>query len=130
MPPTPAGLHEDLLWASCGGGGGTFALITEFVLKIHTLPDEGRMTSVDVRDELGGGAWQAPGNRRRTLDAACPQPALAALGARAITVGKPRACPRPLPSQIYYPPGYQGIAAGWSRFQRWLPDADWRFDFT
>lgn len=33
-------------------------------------------------------------------------------------------------SQITYAPGFEGLSTAWSNFQRWLPDADWRFDWT
>ena len=29
--------HQDLFWASCGGGGG-LGVVTEFKLKLHKLP--------------------------------------------------------------------------------------------
>ena len=31
--------HPDLLWASCGGGGG-LGVVTEFVLRLHKLPSK------------------------------------------------------------------------------------------
>ena len=31
--------NEDLLWASCGGGGGNFGIVTEFTLKLATVPE-------------------------------------------------------------------------------------------
>lgn len=30
--------HQDLLWAACGGGGG-FAVVTEWEIKVLRLPD-------------------------------------------------------------------------------------------
>lgn len=34
----PGGPYEDLFWASCGGGGGTFGVATEFTLQLVELP--------------------------------------------------------------------------------------------
>lgn len=51
--------HPDLLWASCGGGGGTFAAVTRMVFKTHTLPNNGRVTLLTLRlvdAETGGGS--------------------------------------------------------------------------
>lgn len=31
--------NADLLWASCGGGGGNFGIITQYTLKLVELPD-------------------------------------------------------------------------------------------
>lgn len=46
-PPRP-GNHSDLLWASCGGGGGTFGIVTEFEFKLNVLPDGGGITEVKL----------------------------------------------------------------------------------
>ena len=49
--------HPDLLWASCGGGGGTFGITTHFHFKVSVLPNEGRLTQLSVSGSGGQGAW-------------------------------------------------------------------------
>jgi hypothetical protein len=34
----PAGAHADLFWASCGGGGGNFAIVTEWRVRLAPRP--------------------------------------------------------------------------------------------
>jgi len=41
--------NSDLLWASCGGGGGTFGIVTSMEVKIHTLPNGGTLNGFVVR---------------------------------------------------------------------------------
>lgn len=45
--------HADLLWASCGGGGGTFAVVTRFDFQTTTLPNDGRVTYIQLKSEVG-----------------------------------------------------------------------------
>lgn len=85
--------HADLLWASCGGGGGTFAIATSFTFRLSPLPNGGRLTSIklDYAPEVNSSvaafmrlqAWLPTMDRRygwfftfRTLD----QPALELTG--------------------------------------------------
>lgn len=61
--------NADLLWASCGGGGGTFGVVAQLELRISTLPEGGRVTAVEVRSggarvHTAGGGEQ--GSRLRT----------------------------------------------------------------
>lgn len=42
----PEGPHSDLFWASCGGGGGTFGVATEFTLKLTELPNNSSAVTV------------------------------------------------------------------------------------
>jgi FAD/FMN-containing dehydrogenase len=48
----PLASHPDLLWASCGSGGGTFGIVTRFVFGITPLPNEGRLALIKVRPAL------------------------------------------------------------------------------
>ncbi|KAL7544310.1 hypothetical protein ACHAWF_007693 [Thalassiosira exigua] len=34
--------NQDLFWASCGGAGGTFGIVTSMTLRLHILPNEGK----------------------------------------------------------------------------------------
>lgn len=45
--------HPDLLWASCGSGGGTFGIVTRFVFAITPLPNEGRLASIAINYNPG-----------------------------------------------------------------------------
>lgn len=46
---TRDGEHRDLFWASCGGGGGTFGVATEFGLRLTPLPGgKSEVTKIDV----------------------------------------------------------------------------------
>jgi len=35
--------HPDLFWASCGGGAGTFGIVTSISMKLHYLPNNGNI---------------------------------------------------------------------------------------
>jgi hypothetical protein len=35
--------NPDLFWASCGGGGGTFGIVTSISVKLHILPNNGNI---------------------------------------------------------------------------------------
>jgi len=35
--------HKDLFWACCGGGGGTFGIVTSMTIKLNRLPNEGKL---------------------------------------------------------------------------------------
>lgn len=111
---TADGPHADLLWAMCGGGAG-FAVVTRFDLRVHALPDEGRLTSVDV-------------------SCCCCWERCCCCAGRQWLLHRPVNSPIPArnnrPLQITYAPGFEGLSAAWAAFQRWLPDADWRFDWT
>ena len=39
--------HQDLFWASCGGGPG-FGVITEMVIKVHKAPDPGHYSVINL----------------------------------------------------------------------------------
>lgn len=41
--------EPDLLWASCGGGGGTVGIVTKFTYRLTALPNGGRLSAVTVR---------------------------------------------------------------------------------
>lgn len=43
---TPTNDHKDLFWASCGGGGGNFGIVTSFLMK--TVPVPPRVTYFDI----------------------------------------------------------------------------------
>lgn len=65
------GPHSDLFWASCGGGGGTFGVATEFTLKLTELPNNSSAVAViEVNTQwsglprLGGLAEVLPATRR------------------------------------------------------------------
>lgn len=45
--------NSDLFWASCGGGGGNFALVTEFRFRINQLPNNGRVTYIQIEYNPG-----------------------------------------------------------------------------
>ena len=45
--------HPDLFWASCGGGGGTFGIVTAFTFQISILPNRGRLVGVTVSYAAG-----------------------------------------------------------------------------
>ncbi len=55
-----AGDHTDLLWASKGGGGGNFGVVTSFTFDVHPIPDIALFTLEfpwgAAADVLG--AWQ------------------------------------------------------------------------
>ncbi|PSC68846.1 FAD-linked oxidase [Micractinium conductrix] len=40
--------HSDLLWASCGGGGGTLGIATSFDFNVTRLPNDGRLTYLSI----------------------------------------------------------------------------------
>lgn len=49
------GPHSDLFWASCGGGGGTFGVATEFTLKLTELPNNSSaVTVIEVNTQWSG----------------------------------------------------------------------------
>ena len=54
------GTHSDLLWASKGGGGGNFGVVTSFTFDVHPIPDIALFTLEfpwgAAADVLG--AWQ------------------------------------------------------------------------
>ena len=56
-PPTDA-TNPDLLWASQGGGGGNFGVVTELVLRTHPVGDV-----VHLRADLAVGADRQGGGR-------------------------------------------------------------------
>lgn len=35
--------NQDLFWACCGGGGGTFGIVTSMTIKLNRLPNEGKL---------------------------------------------------------------------------------------
>ena len=45
--------NSDLFWASCGGGGGNFAIVTEFRFRINELPNNGRVTYIKIEYNPG-----------------------------------------------------------------------------
>ena len=49
----PPETHPDLFWASCGGGGGTFGIVTAFTFQISILPNQGRPVGVTVSYAAG-----------------------------------------------------------------------------
>jgi FAD/FMN-containing dehydrogenase len=40
--------HPDLMFASCGGGGGTFGVVTSLTFNINILPNDGSVVIADV----------------------------------------------------------------------------------
>ena len=66
-----AGSHTDLLWASKGGGGGNFGVVTSFTFDVHPIPDIALFTLEfpwsAAADVLG--AWQhwMPGHAARAV---------------------------------------------------------------
>jgi hypothetical protein len=40
--------HPDLFWASCGGGGGTFGIVTSISVKLHILPNQGKLNAFSL----------------------------------------------------------------------------------
>lgn len=64
--------NPDLLWAYCGSGGGTFGIVTEFTLELTMLPDEGRVTAIELKyqpnPEASGYAWWLFQEALPTLD--------------------------------------------------------------
>ncbi|EWM20212.1 fad linked oxidase domain protein [Nannochloropsis gaditana] len=45
--------YPDLFWASCGGGGGTFGIVTAFTFQISILPNRGQLVGVTVTYAAG-----------------------------------------------------------------------------
>jgi hypothetical protein len=45
--------HQDLFWASCGGGPG-FGVVTRMVIKIHKAPNPGHYAVIDLAYKLDG----------------------------------------------------------------------------
>lgn len=41
--------NQDLFWASCGGGGGNFGIVTEYVLKLARIPRQPTHIAFTVR---------------------------------------------------------------------------------
>ncbi len=40
--------NSDLFWASCGGGGGTFGIVTSVTVKLHILPNQGKLNAYSL----------------------------------------------------------------------------------
>lgn len=45
--------NSDLFWASCGGGGGNFGIITQYALRLVDLPSP-NVTQIDIAIPKGG----------------------------------------------------------------------------
>jgi FAD/FMN-containing dehydrogenase len=37
--------NQDLFWACCGGGGGTFGIVTSLTISVNRLPNEGKLVA-------------------------------------------------------------------------------------
>lgn len=56
--------NQDLFWACCGGGGGTFGIVTSLTIRLNRLPNDGKLVAFTLtflgRDAFVDGfdAWQ------------------------------------------------------------------------
>ena len=66
--------NSDLFWASCGGGGGNFGIITEFKVKTVPLPPNVTVVELGIRERRDCLGLSVGGARGVTMARAPPPP--------------------------------------------------------